>query len=141
MSYVHADTLDKLTAITAELPDDKAKKLLDFIAGWRADVRQSGREPYKETLRFKSSTKTHSGRTINISATGIFIETAYKFEIGDRVELKLTFISAPDLVHVTGSVIRKSESGIGIHFDDKGLGNVNDLNAIIANHVLIAQQR
>jgi len=56
------------------------------------------------------------------------------------VNLVLTFISAPNPVRLTGSVVRKTETGIGVHFDDASRSQVKEMDNIISKHALILRQ-
>lgn len=141
MKPVNADIIEKIVALAAQLPDEQRRQLLDLVSSWKPDVRQAARETYTELLNFTSKNGTHYGHARDISASGVFIATLAEFEVGDPIKLILTFISAPNPVRLQGYVVRKTEEGIGVHFDESSRRQVKDLDAIISKHALILHHR
>jgi len=141
MEQVDADIIEKIVALSGQLPDTQRRQMLDLIAGWKADIRQSTRETYTELLNFTSKNGTHYGHARDVSATGVFIATSAKFEVGEAIKLILTFISAPNPVRLQGTVVRKTDEGIGVHFDESSHSQVKNLDSIISKHALILHHR
>lgn len=137
MGPVDSSVIEKIAAISNELPEKQKQQLLDLIGSWRADVRQASRAPYKELLSFTSKKGSHYGHAHDVSASGVFIETTANFELGEKVNLVLTFISALNPVRLTGSVVRKTEDGIGVHFDAASQSQVKEMDTIVSKHALI----
>jgi len=140
MKLVSDDIIETLADIAQQLPDKEKQQLLDLLATWTPDVRDAPRESYTELLNFESKSGSHFGHARDISSTGVFIETLADFDIGESVNLLLTFISAPNPLNLTGRVVRKIDIGIGIQFDETSQSQVKDLHAIISNHILILRQ-
>jgi len=140
MESVNADLVEKIVALAGQLPDEHRRQLLDLIAGWRSDVRQAPRQAYTELLNFTSKNGAHYGHARDISSTGVFIATPAEFEVGMQLHLILTFISAPNPVRLTGSVVRKTSDGIGVQFDENSRHQVKELDSIISKHALILHQ-
>jgi len=140
MESVDNSVIERIAAISNELPDKHKQQLLDLISSWRADVRRASREPYKELLNFSSKKGSHYGHARDISASGVFVETPAEFELGEQVKLVLTFISAPNPVRLTGSVVRLTDVGVAIHFDESSKSQVRQLDNIISKHALILCQ-
>jgi len=141
MKSVNPDIIEKIVALSGQLPDEQRRQLLDLIAGWKPDVRQAVRESYTELLNFTSKNGTHYGHARDISATGVFIATPAQFKLGESIKLILTFISAPNPVRLQGSIVRKTDEGIGVHFDESSRGQVKELDAIISKHALILHHK
>jgi len=141
MESVNADIIEKIVALSGQLPDEQRRQLLDLIASWKTDIRQAVRETYTELLNFTSKNGAHYGHARDISATGVFIATPAKFELGESIKLILTFISAPNPVRLQGSVVRKTDEGIGVRFDETSRGQVKELDAIISKHALILHHK
>jgi len=139
MGKTVTNIIEELTILAERLPEEQSKQLLDLIASWREDVRRSPRESYSELLGFVSSSGAQYGHARDISGTGVFIETLADFEIGDRISLELTFISAPNPVKLSGEVVRKSDDGVAIVFDQRSRDQVAKLDDIISKHALIMQ--
>ncbi|RLL55026.1 PilZ domain-containing protein [Mariprofundus sp. EBB-1] len=140
MKLVSDNIIETLTDIAQQLPDEKKQQLLDLLATWTPDVRNATRESYTELLNFESKSGSHFGHARDISSTGLFIETPADFDVGESVNLLLTFISAPNPLKLTGTVVRKTDVGIGIQFDETSQSQVNNLDSIISNHILILRQ-
>ena len=73
-------------------------------------------------VRRLSGSRWHSGRSLNLSVTGILLETGRSYNIGDRVEVEIDFLAHPDMKTVirgAGLVVRQERSarGAAIHFD------------------------
>jgi len=52
----------------------------------------------------------------NVSAGGVFIETSMAFEPGNYVTLEFSLPNQEEPTKVTGKIVRKSASGIGVRF-------------------------
>jgi len=141
MKPVESDVAEKIIALSAELPDTQRQQLLDLVNSWKADTRQSPRQAYTELLNFTSGNGTHYGHAKDISATGVFIVSPAEFKLGDQVNLILTFISAPNPVRLSGSVVRITDEGVGIHFDCHSTSQVRELDNIISKHALILHRK
>ena len=73
-------------------------------------------------VRRLSGNRWHSGRSLNLSVTGILLETGRRYNIGDRVEVEIDFLAHPDMKTVirgAGYVVRQDRTahGAAIHFD------------------------
>jgi hypothetical protein len=141
MDAVSTELIDKFVALADELPDEQRQQLLKLVSGWRTDVRRAPRESYTELLNFTSSNGTHYGHARDISATGVFVATPAAFQVGDSVNLVLTFISAPNPVRLSGTVVRKTDEGVGIQFDRVSRSQLTELNSIVAKHALILHRK
>ena len=87
-------------------------------------------------VRRISGTKWHSGRSLNLSVTGILLETGRRYNIGDRVEVEIHFLAHPDMKTVirgAGYVVRQDRlaRGAAIQFDADSahaIGTTTDLH-------------
>jgi len=141
MEPVNADIIEKIVQMSGQLPDKQRRQLLDLVASWKPDIRQAARESYTELLNFTSKNGTHYGHARDVSATGVFIATLAEFELGESIKLILTFISAPNPVRLQGCVVRKTDEGIGVHFDKSSRSQVKNLDSIISKHALILHHK
>ncbi|ATX82518.1 PilZ domain-containing protein [Mariprofundus ferrinatatus] len=137
MDAVDNDIIDKISDIADQLPKEQRRQLLDLISTWQTNTRYAPREAYYEMLTFTSNRGKHSGHARDVSTTGLFIETTESFEVGDRVNLELTFISAPNPLRLKGAVVRKTENGIGVRFDMRSKSHVREMESIVAKMRLI----
>jgi len=139
METVNDDLIDSFVALAADLPTEQRQQLLDLISAWRSGGRYALRESYPEVLSFISGDSVHYGRARDVSATGIFIETSAKLEVGAQVRLALTFISAPNPVQLNGTVVRKTDAGIAVQFDTGS--QTRDMESIISKQSLILHRK
>jgi len=137
METVNDDLIEKIAALAADLPEEQRRQLLELIYGWRPDVRHAPRETYIEPLSFTSRNGTHYGKAKDVSATGMFIVTSAELEVGMQVKLALTFLSAPNPVQLSGTIVRKTENGIAVQFDAGRSSQVKELESIISKQMLI----
>ncbi|MFQ5345790.1 MAG: PilZ domain-containing protein [Mariprofundus sp.] len=139
MEAVNDDLIDKLIVLAADLPEEQRRQLLELVSGWRSSGRYALRESYPEVLSFISGDCVHYGRAEDVSATGIFIETSAELDTGAQVRLALTFISAPNPVQLSGTVVRKTDTGIAVQFDAGS--QTRDLDAIISKQSQILRHK
>jgi len=97
-----------------------------------ADNRSAMREPFDERLSFSSANGTFDGRSRDISTTGLFIETATELDIGEQIEVILTFSSAPKPLRLSAMVTRKTEEGVGAYFEVLNQSQINEFKSVIA---------
>lgn len=53
---------------------------------------------------------------INMSRSGVFIETKNKFLFGQTIELVIPHIKKNKLIRINGWIVRLSQTGIGVSF-------------------------
>ena len=77
------------------------------------------------------------GDSVNLSMTGMLVESREKIAIGTRcrVHLSLTGTREPMEVAMDGEVVRHDASGFGIHFDEMELESYAILKEIIRHNV------
>ena len=78
------------------------------------DPRKHSRTPYFKNVRFSTHIGIHEGKTKNISASGIFIATEEKLEVGQFIELKLPMKGKT--ARIIGQVAWLNEEGFGLKF-------------------------
>lgn len=138
MKAVDKKIVQRIEQIAEELPEERRRELLGLISGWHKDARQGKREQYTELVKFSSEHGVHYGHVRDINVGGCFIKCSGVFQPGERVQFALTFISSPNPVKLTGTVVRQTARGIGIRFDEGGLSRVRQMEMIIAKHAQIA---
>jgi hypothetical protein len=80
------------------------------------DPRQYPRRPYVKSVFFKCHQHHHKGVIINISRSGVFIETKNKFFFGQTIELIIPNRKIDKSVKLKGWVVRLSHNGMGVTF-------------------------
>jgi len=79
------------------------------------ESRKHPRKPFSRTIQFSTSKGLAKGTTKNISASGVFIATEEKLEIGQL--LKLNFpLKKGETSEIIGEIVRLNEEGFGLNF-------------------------
>lgn len=131
----------RLEQIADDLPEGERQQLLALISSWRQDLRQGKRETYTELVRFQSEHGVHYGHVKDINVGGCFIECRGAFQTGEWVKFTLTFISSPNPIKVSGTIVRRTATGIGIRFEHSSPSQTRELETVIAKHAQIISQR
>ena len=77
--------------------------------------RKHPRKPFNQSIRFCTEHGKHEGETKNISASGIFIATDEKLEVGQKLKLDLPLKNGESL-KVIGQIVWLNEEGFGLKF-------------------------
>ena len=91
----------------------------------RVELRRACRHTVKWPARVRSIAETtwHPGQVINLSVTGVLLQTERPYEIGERVEVEIDFLTKPEaktVVTGVGYVVREHRGeppSAAIHFD------------------------
>lgn len=91
----------------------------------RVEARRACRHRVKWPARVRSIAEAdwHAGQVVNLSVTGVLLQSEQDYEIGERVEVEIDFLTRPEgktIVTGVGYVVR--ENGVdpqsaAIHFD------------------------
>jgi hypothetical protein len=70
------------------------------------EVRRACRHSVTWPVRVRGLTDTdwHSGRVVNLSVTGVLLQTDRQYEVGERVEVEIDFLKQPEIKTVVGGV-------------------------------------
>jgi Tfp pilus assembly protein PilZ len=82
----------------------------------KGDPRTYPRKPYVQYVFFKSRHQKYKGLMINMSRSGVFIETQNKFLFGQKIELVIPEIKNDKNIRLVGWIVRLSQTGIGVTF-------------------------
>jgi Tfp pilus assembly protein PilZ len=80
------------------------------------DPRTYPRKPLVRYVFFKSRRQRYKGLMINMSRSGVFIETQNKFLFGQKIELVIPNTKNDKNLRMTGWIVRLSQTGIGVTF-------------------------
>ncbi len=140
MNSSDIDCIEEIRRLALKLPEMEKRQLLALTVTWKKKTHRAQRETYTELVSLTSEKGTHYGYAKNINVTGLLIESKEAFKIGEPVQLVLAFISAPNPIKLEGEVVRKTDNGVGIRFDNKSQGQLKYLDSIISKHALILHQ-
>jgi hypothetical protein len=100
---------DMLNSENQEVLDNRVKDI--------RDPRKYPRIPYVGPVVFKCDKQKHSkGLIINISRSGVFIETKNKCFLGQAIELVIPNKKIDKSAKIKGWIVRLSQTGIGVTF-------------------------
>ena len=80
------------------------------------DPRKYPRRSFIKSVFFKCHHQHHKGLIINISRSGVFIETKNKFFFGQEIELVIPNIKIDKSFKLDGWIVRLSQNGVGVTF-------------------------
>lgn len=79
------------------------------------ELRSQPRKPYCKTVQFSSSKGVHEGKTINVSASGVFIVADEKLEVGQELKMNLP-LGEGKTAEIIGHVVWANDKGFGLKF-------------------------
>jgi hypothetical protein len=81
------------------------------------EKRNHPRRSFSTPLRFGTRTKIFDGSTKNISASGVFIASPEKLEVGQLIKLNLP-LKKGKMVSATATIVWANEEGFGLKFKE-----------------------
>ncbi len=111
--------LDEIIKRAKTLSSENQEKLLDILKDW-----QQGKEREFKRLNTKTLVDVAGDNRViqtdvrDVSASGIFINTSGKFEIGDRVRVVFTVPNYDKPFKLQGKIVRVEKHGMAIKFAD-----------------------
>ena len=94
-------------------PDNSTSKGYKFTK----DARQDPRSPYRKVTFFTTQNRNYKGFITNISRSGAFLVSKYKFALGQQITLVIPGDKKHSDMKLKGSVVRLSTKGAGVKFD------------------------
>jgi len=79
------------------------------------ESRSHPRRPFLRPLRFGTQKEIYNGSTKNISASGVFIATNEKLEVGQLIKLNLP-LKKGKMVGMVGQIVWINDEGFGLKF-------------------------
>lgn len=115
-----AEVTSRLMKLILELdPEDKVVLLNDLEKKCEKNLnRNSRRLPYFEEVYFSMRDKLVQGFIINLSETGIFINSHDKPEMNDEITMTFSPPGKSSFLKVKGVVVRNGQDGFGVEFRD-----------------------
>ena len=81
------------------------------------DERQAPRKKCIIPVNYLDGQQTRQSRIVDISTLGVFIETPYPMEVGQKLVMRFSFPKKEKLLKIRGQITRKESKGIGVKFD------------------------
>ena len=103
------ESIDLAGLASDESPDNGYK--------FKTDSRQDPRSPYRKITFFPTQNRNYKGFITNISRSGAFLVSRYKFTLGQQIVLVIPGDKKHSDMKLKGSVVRLSTKGAGVKFD------------------------
>jgi Tfp pilus assembly protein PilZ len=103
------ESIDPASLASDDSPDNGYK--------FKKDSRQDPRSPYRKVTFFTTQNGNYKGFITNISRSGAFLVSKYKFTLGQQIMLVIPGDKKHSDMKLKGSVVRLSTKGAGIKFD------------------------
>ncbi|MBW2250005.1 MAG: PilZ domain-containing protein [Deltaproteobacteria bacterium] len=84
----------------------------------KKELRKEQRKPFKGTIFYVSDQQLYEGEVKNYSASGIFVKTSGRFNVGQTLNLALPYSKEQDSKRL-GSVIWQNTEGIGVELNEE----------------------
>ena len=109
-------TISKLIKLILRLNEEHQKALLKKGQVLLSKEKRAPRKSCRIPVRYKTFDRVYSDRILNISQSGVFIETRKPIFVGEEIlmNFKLEGIKRP--LNLRGDVVHASNRGVGIEF-------------------------
>ncbi len=103
------------------MSDKEMRQLLKDLEGWQKSKNEKRKYPRRSTLM--DITYSSDQRRIfedfvqNVSAGGLYIETNFISELGQKLTMTFSHPDSGDPIKVLGKVVRVDSGGIGVKFN------------------------
>ena len=102
--------------IPAETTPEKKKPVFDPGGPPINEKRQTPRMNRLIEIDFAVGGNFHRGFIYNLSETGVYIDTPTKFRVGQEITISCPSIDTGRYAKRSGLIVRKTDAGIAVHF-------------------------
>ena len=113
--YEELHVFDQLVELISKMTDEEQEKLLEALKKRRPEQREERMETYTETI-FTVDGKDYKGAVLDLSRSGLFIETDELFSIGQEISINWKRSQDAKIIKVRGWIARAGSDGIGVQF-------------------------
>jgi hypothetical protein len=113
--YEELHVFDQLVELISKMTDGEQEKLLEALKKRRPEQREKRMETYTETI-FTVDGKDYKGAVLDLSRSGLFIETDEIFPIGQEISINWERSQDAKIIKVRGRIARVESNGIGVQF-------------------------
>ena len=100
-----------LSQLTQMSLQDRPEQTIDL------DERQASRKQCDIAVDYYDGEQVRQSRILNISTLGVYIETQYPMDVGQKLMMRFSFPDKENRLKVQGQIIRNESRGIGVKFD------------------------
>ncbi len=109
--------ISKLFQIVIDLGEEQQEALLHHAEELLLKVKRSViRKPCRIPINFAAYDRVFSNQIINISSTGLFIETKRPLLVGDEIVMTFRLEGFNKPLTVRGEIAHATRSGVGVEF-------------------------
>ena len=114
-----AQFMDSLNSVLNAIDPDSLASEISPDNGYKLkrDSRQDPRSSYRKLTFFTAAAQSYKAFITNISRSGAFIVSKYKFSLGEQITLAIPGDQKHREMKLKGTVVRLSPKGAGIKFD------------------------
>ncbi len=113
--YDELSVFDQLLEIISKMTDTEQEKLLEALKKRRPAEREQRISLYTET-RFMVDGQEYHGVVLDLSSSGLFIETEEQFSTGQEISIHLKRSRDSKTIKVRGRIARIKPNGFGVQF-------------------------
>ena len=109
--------ISKLFQIVIDLDEEQQEALLCHAEELLLKAKRSGiRKPCSIPINFAAYDRVFSNQILNISSTGLFIETQRPLLVGDEIIMTFRLEGLEKPLRVRGEIAHATRSGVGVEF-------------------------
>jgi Tfp pilus assembly protein PilZ len=123
--------ISRLIKLILELNESHQKALLKKGKKLLLKENRAHRKACRIPVKYATFDRIYSDNIMNISQSGVFIETKRPIFIGEEILINFMIEGLDDLIKIKGEVVNASRLGIGIEFKDINPGILNNMKALL----------
>ncbi len=112
--YIVSGITARLFDIIKGMPEEEQHDLLISLSKGR----KHSRKPYIMPIDYRTKDGSFRDFMIDISVSGVFIETNKEIPIGEDLLLNFSDPNTKESIKLRGKVVRKTPIGVGVKFDN-----------------------
>lgn len=114
-----ATSRDRLKEAISELFDVENGELVSLVDNMQLDKRSTPRNEVVAEVSYTDGKRSVKGSIINVSATGMAIDTNCPFTVGKDITLTFPHPSGNKHLKMTGKIIRRTPKNIAVRFQNR----------------------
>ena len=109
-------TLSELIKLILSLNEEHQKALLKKGRELLSKEKRAPRKSCKIPVKYSTFDRVYSDRIMNISQSGVFIETQRPIFVGEEILMEFKLEGVNKALKINGTVVHASNRGVGIEF-------------------------
>ena len=109
-------TISELIKLILKLSEEHQEALLKKGRELLSKEKRAPRKSCRIPVRYKTFDRVYSDRIMNISQSGVFIETQRPIFVGEEILMDFKIEGVDKALRIEGKVVHASSRGVGIEF-------------------------